>query len=207
MNGRPAVLVFLPHDGHHRLNPHAVSVAVTGVRNTRSPSVRESAEEAQIIRKEVDVTTPLVPATANASVPPLRFVWLEITGKCQLACIHCYADSGPEGTHGTMTTEDWRRVISDVADADAALVQFIGGEPTLHPDLSELIDHALTLGLEVEVFSNLVHVPGALWEVFERPGVRLATSWYSDDAEEHAQITKRSTHARTLANITEGQAS
>ncbi|GAA1452931.1 hypothetical protein GCM10009602_57220 [Nocardiopsis tropica] len=50
------------------------------------------------------------------AVPPLRFVWLEITGKCQLACTHCYADSGPEGTHGTMTTDDWRRVIGDVAD-------------------------------------------------------------------------------------------
>ncbi|PWK82464.1 hypothetical protein C8D88_11357 [Lentzea atacamensis] len=25
----------------------------------------------------------------------LRFAWLEITGKCQLSCTHCYADSGP----------------------------------------------------------------------------------------------------------------
>ncbi|MEE2050269.1 hypothetical protein Q8A49_07150 [Nocardiopsis umidischolae] len=33
-----------------------------------------------------------------------------------MACTHCYADSGPEGTHGTMTTDDWRRVIGDVAD-------------------------------------------------------------------------------------------
>jgi MoaA/NifB/PqqE/SkfB family radical SAM enzyme len=26
----------------------------------------------------------------------LSFVWLEITGKCQLECAHCYADSGPQ---------------------------------------------------------------------------------------------------------------
>ncbi|MBA2309466.1 MAG: hypothetical protein H0W01_09270 [Pseudonocardiales bacterium] len=32
----------------------------------------------------------------------LRFLWLEITGKCQLACEHCYADSsGPTRTHGS----------------------------------------------------------------------------------------------------------
>lgn len=139
------------------------------------------------------------------AAPPLRFVWLEITGKCQLACTHCYADSGPNGDHGTMNTADWQRVINDVADAGAGLVQFIGGEPTLHPDLSDLIDHALGRGLEVEVFSNLVHVPASLWEVFARPGVRLATSWYSDDPDEHETITKRPTHARTLANITEAR--
>ncbi len=30
----------------------------------------------------------------------LRFVRLEITGRCQLRCTHCYADSGPGGTDG-----------------------------------------------------------------------------------------------------------
>ena len=37
----------------------------------------------------------------------LRFVWLEVTGSCQLVCGHCYADSGPDGTHGQMSTDDW----------------------------------------------------------------------------------------------------
>ena len=39
------------------------------------------------------------------------FLELEITGLCQLKCSHCYADSGPEGDHGTMTTDDWERVL------------------------------------------------------------------------------------------------
>jgi len=82
-------------------------------------------------------------------------------------------------------------------------VQFIGGEPTLHPALPRLIGHALAGGLEVEVFSNLVHVPPELWEVFAQPRVRLATSWYTDDPAEHAAITGRPSHARTRAGITE----
>jgi MoaA/NifB/PqqE/SkfB family radical SAM enzyme len=45
----------------------------------------------------------------------LTFVWLEITGKCQLQCSHCYADSGPSGTHGRMSTPDWLRVIDQAA--------------------------------------------------------------------------------------------
>ena len=99
------------------------------------------------------------------------FVALEITGRCQLGCRHCYAGSGPEGTHGTMTAADWRRVIDQLAELGMPLVQFIGGEPTLHRELGDLVGHALDRGLEVEVYSNLVSVPSRLWPVLERPGV------------------------------------
>jgi MoaA/NifB/PqqE/SkfB family radical SAM enzyme len=102
-----------------------------------------------------------------------------------------------------MTFQDWTRVISEAATLRVRMVEFIGGEPTLHPDLGRLIDHALRCGLAVAVFSNLVHVTDALWVSLSRPGVSLATSYYSDAADEHAAITGRRTHARTRANIAE----
>jgi Radical SAM superfamily len=79
----------------------------------------------------------------------------------------------------------------------------IGGEPTLHPQLPELVEHALGRGLEIEVYTNLVHVTDRLWDLFQRPRVRLATSYYSPDAAEHDGITTRRSHDRTLANIRE----
>ncbi|MGH3941038.1 MAG: radical SAM protein [Pseudonocardiaceae bacterium] len=134
----------------------------------------------------------------------LRFVWLEITGKCQLTCHHCYAESGPKGGDGAMSPADWCRVIDEVAQLGGRMVQFIGGEPTLYRGLPALVRCALAQRLEVEVFSNLVHVSGELWETFIQPGVRLATSYYSDDAAEHEAITRgRGSHARTKANISE----
>jgi sulfatase maturation enzyme AslB (radical SAM superfamily) len=134
----------------------------------------------------------------------VSFVWLEITGRCQLSCSHCYADSGPSGTHGTMTAADWRRVIDQATALGVGTVQFIGGEPTLHPELPTLVDHALAAGVEVEVFSNLVHVSPRLWETFGRSGVRLACSYYSDRAAEHAAVTgTAASYARTRANIAE----
>ncbi|GAB3159335.1 hypothetical protein GCM10027059_05410 [Myceligenerans halotolerans] len=133
----------------------------------------------------------------------LQFVWLEITGKCQLECVHCYAESGPSGSHGVMSTTDWERVIDQCATLGVEMVQFIGGEPTLHPDLPELVEHALARGLEVEVFSNLVHVSDRMWDTFTLPGVRLACSWYSTDPKQHLLVTKRNTHARTRENISE----
>ena len=134
----------------------------------------------------------------------LRFAWLEITGKCQLSCTHCYAESGPRGNEGVLRTRDWFRTIDEVAELGAHSIQFIGGEPTLHPDLPEFVDRALAAGLEVEVFSNLVHIGPRLWDTFSRPGVRLATSYYSDTASQHEAITRRrGSHARTRANIAE----
>lgn len=119
----------------------------------------------------------------------LNFLWLEITGRCQLDCEHCYADSGPMGTHGSMTIELWKSVIDQAAVLGAKAVQFIGGEPTLHPGLTKLIRHSLARGMEVEVFSNLLRIPRSLWDEFSRSGIRLATSYYSDDASQHNGIT------------------
>jgi MoaA/NifB/PqqE/SkfB family radical SAM enzyme len=141
-------------------------------------------------------------AAATAPAAP-GFLWLEITGKCTLRCSHCYAESGPAGTHGAMTTADWQRVIGQAAALGVQAVQFIGGEPTMHPDLTVLIGHALGCRLGVEVYTNLVHVTLAMWEAFSLPGVCLATSWYSDVQAEHQKITGRPTHTRTRSNIAE----
>jgi len=133
-----------------------------------------------------------------------RFVALEITGACQLQCTQCFAASGPTGTHGEMTADDWRRVISEAAALGVGEAQLIGGEPTTHPAWAELVDHSLSLGLQVEVYSNLFHIKPAWWRLFARDGVKLATSYYSDRAGEHDAITTRpGSYARTRENIAE----
>jgi MoaA/NifB/PqqE/SkfB family radical SAM enzyme len=130
-----------------------------------------------------------------------RFLWLDVTRKCQLNCTYCYNSSGPDGGHGTMTRQDWTGVLDQAAACGVDTVQFIGGEPTMHPDAAALVEHALGLGLKVEVFSNLVHVPGVWWELFQHDGVRVATSYYSAQAAEHNAVTGRPSHARTRANL------
>lgn len=103
-----------------------------------------------------------------------------------------------------MTLGDWERVIDQVAALGAAMVQFIGGEPTLYRGLPDLVSRALDRGLEVEVFSNLVYVSPRVWNVFAKPGVRLATSYYTDQPGQHESITKgRGSYGRTRANIAE----
>src|SRR2546429_917870 len=135
----------------------------------------------------------------------LAFLSLEITGRCQLRCAHCYANSGPTGAHGAMTRAEWSRVLDEAAAIGVRRVQLIGGEPTLHPEFAEVVRYALRQCLDVEVFSNLARpFPAELWALFGLPGVRLATSCHSDDPAEHDAITGgRRSHERTLGNIRE----
>lgn len=137
------------------------------------------------------------------TLAPPSFFWLWLTNRCQLECSMCYADSSPAGTHGTMTRSDWVDAIDQAAGLGTRAVKIIGGEPTLHPDFATLTEHALSRGLAVEILTNLVHVTDELWSLFERPGVSLSTSYFSDDPEQHNRITGRPSHARTLANIAE----
>ncbi|RZS43197.1 iron-sulfur cluster protein [Herbihabitans rhizosphaerae] len=103
-----------------------------------------------------------------------------------------------------MTEADWTRVIDQSTALGVRMIQFIGGEPTLHPSLPDLVEHGLGNGLGVEVYSNLTHITPQLWDVFSQPGVRLATSYYSDQPGQHEKITKgRGSYTRTKANIVE----
>ncbi|MFJ1756523.1 radical SAM/SPASM domain-containing protein [Kitasatospora sp. NPDC088134] len=137
----------------------------------------------------------------------MRSIVLDLTRACQANCTTCYNNSGPAGGHGQMSGDDWRSVVLQAAAAGARQVQFIGGEPTLHPELPDLLDLALAHGMRVEVFSNLIHVRAALWPVLRRPGVMLATSYYSDRADEHEAITRhRGSYTRTRANIARAMA-
>lgn len=146
----------------------------------------------------------IIDHTRRTEVEEVDFLELEITRDCQLTCTHCYSNSGPSAGSGEMTTEDWLRVIAEASSLGIRTVQFIGGEPTEHPDLHTLARYALNRGLRVAVYSNLVDISRAYWTLFEDPSVRLSTSWYTDDPDQHRRITRSAdAYERTLANIRE----
>jgi len=146
----------------------------------------------------------VTPYSVSTSRQGLSFLWLEITPKCNLECIHCYADSGPR-RHlvGQMRIDDWLTVLSDSADLGCQEVQFIGGEPTLHPDLARMISFASTRGYKfIEVFTNATNVNDGLLNVFLKHTVHVAISFYSDDPETHERVTKRrGSFARTVEGV------
>jgi MoaA/NifB/PqqE/SkfB family radical SAM enzyme len=124
----------------------------------------------------------------------LDFIWLELTGRCNLECVHCYADSHPGlPLDDGMREEDWVGALDEAAALDCRRVQFIGGEPTLHPALPRLIAHARRAGYrEVAVFTNGTRFTDALKSVFVEHHVSLAFSIYGSSGAVHDRVTLRS---------------
>lgn len=137
---------------------------------------------------------------AEPATAPYRRLWAELTSKCQLECVMCYADAGPDGGHGAMGAHDWMSLIDQAAAAKINMVQFIGGEPTLHPRFTQIMSHALAAGLDVEVYSNLVHVTNEMWELFQAPRASLAFSYFAKDELAHNAVTGRPSHKATRRN-------
>jgi MoaA/NifB/PqqE/SkfB family radical SAM enzyme len=83
-----------------------------------------------------------------------RNVFLHLLTQCNLACRHCYINPAQHGTNilPKDTALDWLRLFAR-PDRASNLV-LLGGEPTLHPDLAEIIRAAKALRYAVTVDSN-----------------------------------------------------
>jgi len=132
----------------------------------------------------------------------LSLLWLELTGKCNLECVHCYADSGPDGKEDELGAGRWLSLLSEAAAMGVKRVIFIGGEPTMHPAFDTILKAAVDYELDVEVYSNLTHIREDQWEFFSSNAVSLATSFYSLHSHAHDMVTTRKgSQARTVRNI------
>jgi uncharacterized Fe-S cluster-containing radical SAM superfamily protein len=140
----------------------------------------------------------------GAEQNPLSFLWLELTNRCNLQCTHCYAESGPRaGDQDLLERSDYERLMTEATEIGCRQIQFIGGEPTLNPDLPRHIQFAVRKGYSfIEVFSNLTRVDGPLIELFKTHGVHVATSVYAAAAETHDAVTRvRGSFNRTMASV------
>lgn len=81
---------------------------------------------------------------------------IALTYRCQHKCPFCYADAEKRGGKaGEMTTAQVRTCIDRIwHEAHVPTISFTGGEPTLRPDLPELVAHAHGLGMRTNLITN-----------------------------------------------------
>ncbi len=81
-------------------------------------------------------------------------VW-NMTKRCNLKCVHCYAQAiEEEGTADPISTEQAKAMIDDLAAYGAPVILFSGGEPLCRKDLSELARHAKSKGMRAVISTN-----------------------------------------------------
>src|SRR6478752_3354581 len=66
------------------------------------------------------------PATLEDADGALSFLWLELTGRCNLQCVHCYTESDPwSGHRDLLSAEDYEDVMSQAHALGCRQVQLI----------------------------------------------------------------------------------
>lgn len=98
-------------------------------------------------------------------------VW-NMTNKCNLKCVHCYASATSDATGEGMSTAEGKGLLRDIANYGCPVVLFSGGEPFLRPDLFELIGYADELGLRAVISTNGTLITRERAERAKRAGVR-----------------------------------
>ncbi len=83
---------------------------------------------------------------------PYHVVW-EVTTRCNLNCIHCYANS-VEAKQAELTTTEGKKLLEQIAAVEKfRMIVITGGEPLLRKDIFELVEYAGKLGFKI-VFST-----------------------------------------------------
>jgi len=80
-------------------------------------------------------------------------VW-NMTKRCNLKCVHCYAKAvDPDGVDD-ISTDQAKTMIDDLAAYGAPVMLFSGGEPLVRQDLVELASHATSKGMRAVISTN-----------------------------------------------------
>jgi len=113
----------------------------------------------------------------------------EITGKCNLNCIHCYAL--PERKKNDLTTEQIKSVIEKLAEMGVIYINFTGGECTSRADFEEIYRFAKSKGMFISLITNgTLLVKKNFIKLFkELPPAFIKISLYGPDAQSHDSIT------------------
>ncbi len=80
-------------------------------------------------------------------------VW-NMTRRCNLRCVHCYAQALPEAGQDEINTLQGKAIIDDLAAYGAPVMLFSGGEPLVREDLCELAAHAVSRGMRAVISTN-----------------------------------------------------
>jgi len=92
---------------------------------------------------------------------------IDLTNKCNLNCPICFANANKQGYAYELTIEQARECLENVKKTNSPqgtnVVQFSGGEPTIHPQFLEIVRLAKDIGFKhIQIASNGIKIANSL---------------------------------------------
>src|ERR1700753_2539638 len=94
-------------------------------------------------------------STAETYGIPLA-VLAEVTHRCPLQCPYCSNPVELDRAGSELTTDEWKKVLTELAELGVLQIHFSGGEPTARRDIVELVQHASDVGLYTNLITSAV---------------------------------------------------
>ena len=86
----------------------------------------------------------------NFDEAPFLVIW-EVTRACDLACVHCRASADPVRNPAELSTEEGFRLLETIKEFGDPIMIFTGGDPLKRPDLFQLLEKSVQLGMRTTV--------------------------------------------------------
>jgi len=119
--------------------------------------------------------------------------WLEPTDRCNLFCVHCFAESRSGINEVELSTEKWLSIIDELDEIGVERVVFTGGEPLLRKDLFQLLEHACSKNSfqYIQILTNAtLFAASPLLDLIAEKGIGVGLSFYSNKPEVHDKVTR-----------------
>lgn len=123
--------------------------------------------------------------------PNLRWLFFEITDRCNLSCRHCGSSCTAEGR--LLTTEDIDAVLKSVkaAGVNRPTVCLTGGEPMLHPDFYKIAQCVRDSGFYWGMTTNATLIDDAAAEKLRQAGMSTVSVSLDGMEESHDALRQR----------------
>lgn len=127
---------------------------------------------------------------------------IELTRRCNLRCVHCYADAREHRFDDELGREELVRVLDEAVAIGIPEVSLTGGEVLLCDHFLATIDESLRRQRNVRFVTNATLLDDAwIAELCQRPIKLITVSLDAIAPEVHEEIRGPDSHARTLRNI------
>ncbi len=131
----------------------------------------------------------------------LLYLFVEITRRCNLSCLHCGSDCGREPAGEELTTESWLRIVDDVKESfgNSVVLVLTGGEPLLHPELERITAHLGSRSMRWGMVTNGQLLSNARLDALLDDGIESITVSLDGPEKAHDRLrNRRGSFAKTL---------
>ena len=144
-------------------------------------------EETSTINNEIDESF----SFPKISLP---YVWLELTEKCNLHCIHCYGQfctsSKISRDNFALTTQDWKQVILNLKKNGCNTIHLLGGEPLCFQGFHDVLLYAHNIGIKtIDISTNGTLVDDKFVQIVKKTNANVRMSIFGHNDSTHEAIT------------------